>query len=225
MKGANVKVADSLAEIVLSLYQREILSADIICQRFDVDRRTADRWLNQLGAILEDFGEGKKRLSAHLTEQFTVNELLRITKHADIVDFYPWYKIADYNQLMSMPEIPDLLLHPSENETEKAILCKTLLYSPFDVGEETERIAKKTQAQLQVFAPVAVHFKNCNLLPFQRIIKEFDNGDLLLSSHIDSPEELFPFVQYWIPHLIIVSPQIWQKDLKERVTAWCNVKI
>lgn len=225
MKGAKVKVADRLAEIVLSLYQGEILSADIIRQRFDVDRRTAYRDLNRLGAILEDIGEGKKRLASFLSGHLNVNELLRIAKHADIVNFYPHYKISNYHQFMSTSEIPELLLHNSEKESQKAFLSNTLLYSSFDAGEEEERISKQTVATLQVLAPVAIHFKHCNLLPFQRIIKEFDNGDLLLNTHIDSPEEIFPLVQYWIPHLKILSPQNWQTDLKERVAAWCDVKI
>lgn len=219
MKGAKVKVADRLAEIVLSLYQGEILSADIIRQRFNVDMRTAYRDLNRLGSILEDVGEGKKRLSSHLKGQFNVNDLLRITKHAGISAFYPWHELKNHNQFINIPGTPALLARQYNNE--KSPLRRALFDSSFDEREDYSGV--RIEAQLQASAPVAIHFKECNLLPYQRIMKEFDNGDLLLSSYIDSPEQLFPLVQYWIPHLIIISPPIWQSDLKERITAWCNV--
>lgn len=221
MKGAKVKVADRLAEIVLSLYQGEVFSADIIRQRFDVDMRTAYRDLNRLGSILEDVGEGKKRLSSQLKGEFNVNDLLRITKHTGISAFYPWHELKNHNQSITLPGAPGLLARRYSNE--KSPLRRALFYSSFDEKEDYGGVGMKIEAQLQASAPVAVHFKECNLLPYQRIIKEFDNGDLLLTSYIDSPEQLFPLVQYWIPHLIIISPQIWQSDLKERITAWCNV--
>lgn len=221
MKGAKVKVADRLAEIVLSLYQGEVLSADIIRQRFDVDMRTAYRDLNRLGSILEDVGEGKKRLSSQLQGSFNVNDLLRITKRTGVSAFYPWYELKNHGHFINISESPGLFVRQYHNE--KNPLHRVRLYSSRDEMKDYGRGRMKIEALLHASAPVAVHFKECHLLPHQRIIKEFDNGDLLLNSYIDSPEQLFPLVQYWIPHLIIISPQVWQSVLKERITAWCNV--
>lgn len=221
MKGAKVKVADRLAEIVLSLYQGDVLSAAIIRQRFNVDMRTAYRDLNRLGSILEDVGAGKKRLSSYLKGPLHVNELLRITRRAGISAFYSWHELNNHRQFVNIPSIFDLLVRPYNNGTSP--LHRALFFSSFDEREDCSDGGRKTEAQLQASAHIAIHFKEYNLLPFQRIIKEFDNGDLLLSSYIDSPEQLFPLVQYWIPNLIIISPPIWQSDLRERITAWCNV--
>lgn len=221
MKGAKVKVADRLAEIVLSLYQGETLSADIIRQRFDVDMRTAYRDLNRLGAILEDVGEGKKRLSSHLKGQFNVNDLLRITKRVGLAAFYPWYDIKSHNQYIGLQAIPDLLVvgYEYENSAQR----KAIFYPLFDDSDDPGGDRVKTEVLLQVSAQAAGHFKQRNFLPFQKTIRELDNGELLLASHIASPEQLFPLVQYWIPHLTIISPQVWQSDLKARIAAWCNV--
>lgn len=92
--------------------------------------------------------------------------------------------------------------------------------SEFNEVEGYEGRDMKTNTDLQTSSPVSVQFKECHLLHHQRIIKEFDNGDFLLSDYIDSPEQCFP---YWNSHIIIISPQVWLNNLKERITAWCNV--
>ncbi len=291
-KGAKVKVADRLAEIILSLYQGEILSADIIRQRFDVDMRTAYRDLNRLGAILEDIGEGKKRLSSHLKGPLNVNDLLRLTKRAGLAAVYPWNDIKTYSQLIHLRSIPDLLLLGYEYENsprlnshfyelsnlinsrrycrfiyKNALRCvapyrlatrlgiwyllgtennqadawmlsqinslesltETFIPDPallarFNHEQGMDDALVKTEVLLQVSAQAAVHFKRRKLLPFQKMMQELDNGCLILSSHIASPEQLFPLVQYWIPHVTIISPQVWQHDLKARIAAWCDIE-
>ncbi|MCT4715260.1 WYL domain-containing protein [Enterobacteriaceae bacterium H18W14] len=292
MKGAKVKVADRLAEIVLSLYQGETFSADIIRQRFDVDMRTAYRDLNRLGAILEDIGEGKKRLSSHLKGPFNVNDLLRLTKRAGLAAVYPWNDIKTYRQFIHLRSIPDLLVLGYEYENspqlnshfyelnnlinsrrycrfiyKNALRCvapyrlatrqgiwyllgtednhadtwmlsqinslesltetfipDSAVLTRFDNEEGLDDDLVKTEVLLQVSAQAAVYFKRRKLLPFQQMMQELDNGCLILSSHIVSPEQLFPLVQYWIPHVTIISPQVWQHDLKARIAAWCDIE-
>lgn len=73
----------------------------------------------------------------------------------------------------------------------------------------------KVEVILKVNATVAAHFAQRKLLPEQKLIKELDNGDLLLSSVIVDEKQIFPLVRYWLPHLKIISPDGWQERLED----------
>lgn len=75
----------------------------------------------------------------------------------------------------------------------------------------------KVEVVLKVSHDVASHFVQRQLLPEQRLIKELDDGGLLLSSHVVSAKQILPLVRYWIPHLKIVSPEGWQNVLEEEL--------
>lgn len=76
---------------------------------------------------------------------------------------------------------------------------------------------EKVEVVLKVSADVASHFLQRQLLPGQQLIKELDDGDLLLSSNVVSAKQILPLVRYWIPHLKIVSPEGWQNVLEEEL--------
>lgn len=59
---------------------------------------------------------------------------------------------------------------------------------------------------LQVSAKVAGYFERRDLLPNQELIRKLDNGDLLLACRHVHPREVTPIVQYWLPHIRIISP-------------------
>ncbi|USZ14304.1 WYL domain-containing protein [Moraxella sp. FZFQ2102] len=76
---------------------------------------------------------------------------------------------------------------------------------------------EKVEVVLKVSADVASHFVQRQLLPEQQLIKELDDGGLLLSSHVVSAKQILPLVRYWIPHIKIVSPEGWQNVLEEEL--------
>lgn len=65
---------------------------------------------------------------------------------------------------------------------------------------------EKSEVILTVHTDVAFHFRQRQLLPEQQVIKELDDGSLLLSSRITHITQILPLVRYWIPHLKIVNP-------------------
>ena len=67
---------------------------------------------------------------------------------------------------------------------------------------------------VQVDAKVAGYFERRDLLPNQEFIRRLDNGNLLLASKNIHPREVIPIVQYWIPHIRIISPSVVKKDLE-----------
>lgn len=152
---------------------------------------------------------------ADITHQcFNVDYLLRITKRAGISAFYSRNKLKNHNQFIIILGVPALFVR--QYNAEKNPLRRALLYSSSDEREDYGGM--KIAEPLQASSSVEAYFKKCNFLPYQRIIKEFDYGNFRLSSYIDSLEQLFPLVQYWIPHLTIISPPIWLRGLKIRIT-------
>lgn len=70
---------------------------------------------------------------------------------------------------------------------------------------------------IKVNAQVAHYFTRRNLLPNQEIIRQLDNGELLISCKKVHELEIIPLVQYWIPHLMIVSPSELQDCIANKL--------
>ncbi|WP_227430848.1 helix-turn-helix transcriptional regulator [Psychrobacter sp. I-STPA6b] len=68
---------------------------------------------------------------------------------------------------------------------------------------------------LQVNAKVAGYFQRRDLLPNQELVRHLDNGDLLLVCKNIHPREITPIVQYWIPHIRVISPVEVQQKMEE----------
>lgn len=64
----------------------------------------------------------------------------------------------------------------------------------------------KQEVILSVNAAITAHFKARDLLPEQEILKELDNGDLLVSAKITHTMQILPLVRYWLPDMRIISP-------------------
>ena len=67
---------------------------------------------------------------------------------------------------------------------------------------------------LKVSAEVAGYFKRRKLIANQMIEKELADGGLLISAKVGHPNQVLPIVRYWVPHIKIVSPESWQRDLE-----------
>ena len=80
----------------------------------------------------------------------------------------------------------------------------------------------KTEVVLKVSSEVASHFSTRQLLPEQSTIKALDDGSLLLSSKVTHEMQILPLVNYWIPHLRIVSPDSWQQKVEEGLKGYLS---
>lgn len=68
---------------------------------------------------------------------------------------------------------------------------------------------------LQVEACVAGYFQRRDLLPNQELLRRLDSGDLLLVCKNVHPREVIPIVQYWLPHIRVISPSYVQREMEE----------
>ena len=68
---------------------------------------------------------------------------------------------------------------------------------------------------IRVNAHAAPYFLRRSLLPNQELIRKLDDGGLLLACKNVNEMEVVPIVQYWIPHLSIISPG----DIQDKMLA------
>ena len=69
-----------------------------------------------------------------------------------------------------------------------------------------------TEVLLRVAPEAAHYFVRRSLLPQQQQRADVD-GSLLVTTHINHPQQLLPVVRYWLPHVRIVRPTQWHEEL------------
>ena len=99
---------------------------------------------------------------------------------------------------------------PPRSQIEKELATNDSVW----LGEKRERVL------LRVGAKVAEYFKRRQLIPNQLIEKELDGGDLLVSTTVAHADEVLPIVRYWIPHVRILEPLAFQKQLERGLTGY-----
>lgn len=80
--------------------------------------------------------------------------------------------------------------------------------------------ATRQRVLLRVAGAVASYFKRRQLVANQLIEREFDNGDILVSTTVVQSEEVLPIVRYWIPHVQVLEPAEFQKQLEAGLTGY-----
>lgn len=75
---------------------------------------------------------------------------------------------------------------------------------------------------IQVASAAAPYFLRRNLLPNQELVRKLDDGGLLLACKQVNEMEIVPIVQYWIPHLSIISPGELQDKLLTRIRQYAE---
>ena len=53
---------------------------------------------------------------------------------------------------------------------------------------------------------IANHFLETELVPDQRVLKQLEDGSLIVSSEISSFKQIIPAIKYWLPDVEVVSP-------------------
>ena len=66
---------------------------------------------------------------------------------------------------------------------------------------------------LKISPEVAGYFKRRKLIANQVIDQELADGTLLISAKVGHSNQILPIIRYWMPHIRIISPDIWQQDL------------
>lgn len=83
--------------------------------------------------------------------------------------------------------------------------------------------AGTTEALLRVAPEAAHYFTRRPLLPQQQQRLNTD-GSLLVTTHVNHPQQLLPVVRYWLPHVRIVKPVEWHEavvvELRQALAQW-----
>lgn len=74
-----------------------------------------------------------------------------------------------------------------------------------------------SEVLIKVASEVAPYFLRRNLLPNQELVHKSENNELILSCKNIHEFEIVPLVQYWIPHLTIISPSELQGKMVEKL--------
>lgn len=166
-----------------------------------------------MSCIKQAIGE-KKQLRFFYKDGERVVEPYQIVHHRGC-----WYLAAVKNgelkayRLSRMSEVAlgNVSFEPNATISEKIANSESIWF-----GKD------KIEVILKVKSAVASHFLSRSLLPEQQLIKELEQGDLLLSSKVVSPMQILPLVRYWIPNISIVSPEGWQGELEDGLRAYLS---
>ena len=73
---------------------------------------------------------------------------------------------------------------------------------------------------LSVAPPAADYFLRQKLIGGQKIVKQLEDGGLIVSGTIAHPNQILPIVRQWIPCIHIISPASLQADLNQQLYAY-----
>ena len=83
--------------------------------------------------------------------------------------------------------------------------------------------SEQIEVVLKVDSSVAGYFKRRKILANQTIIKELEDGGMLVFTKIAFDEEVLKIVRYWIPNVTIISPVRLQEKLQEGLKEYLNL--
>ena len=81
----------------------------------------------------------------------------------------------------------------------------------------------KQEVILSVDRQVTFYFKQRSILPEQQIVKELEDGGLLVSSKINHDMQLLPLIRFWIPHIKIVNPERLQAEVEKGLREYLDL--
>jgi len=130
-----------------------------------------------------------------------------------------WYVVGTWKEqtrTFCFTQISNLQVTNETFECDKAVKAEIIDTDSLFFSNQISEIV------LQVDAKVAGYFQRRNLFPNQELVRKLDSGDLLLVCKDVHPREVVPIVQYWIPHIRIISPVKVQKQMEETLKIYLN---
>lgn len=146
------------------------------------------------------------------SKEFTQIEPYKLLNHKGI-----WYLIAHNGEMiktfsltrMGKPYLLDSHFEP-RLEVEKRLAEDDGIW----FGNDRKEVV------MEVSPDVAGFFRRRKLIANQTIVKELEDGGLIISARISHEKQILPIVRYWIPHIRIINPTTLQKTLEEELQAY-----
>lgn len=117
------------------------------------------------------------------------------------------YAFSKIERLLVLPDTftPDPALHKLLTEEDSVWLNQ-----------------KKTEVVLKVTEPAAGYFQRRKLVGGQKIVKELEDGGLIISGLIAHPDQILPIVRQWIPCIRVISPAGLQAQVENQLQSYLN---
>ena len=175
---------------------------------------------SQFKALFEVFGEAIRK---HQQVGFLYKGEPRVVEPYKLVHHHGcWYVAAVRKNILRAYRLSRIELSPHPHEL-LGFKPDTTILTQLEDEESIWFGQEKQEIILTVHADVALHFQQRQLLPEQQVIKQLDDGGLLLSSRITHHTQLLPLVRYWIPHLKIVSPEKLQDEVEHGLKQYLSL--
>ncbi len=104
------------------------------------------------------------------------------------------------------------------------VLPQKEYFKPLEIAaklQESPNIWFDTQADLEikclVSAAVASYFKEVEFLPHQKIEKQTEGGDLVISCKTANIMQVLPQIKHWLPHIQVLEPASLQNQLNQQL--------
>ena len=166
------------------------------------------------GAITHRQIVGFRYLKTDATKEVNEARPYQLINHDGI-----WYLAATHEgrlKAYTFTKIDGLLVSPTHFEAESDVIA-TL--------EEEDSIwlnFVKTEVVLKIDCEVASYFQRRKLIGGQKIIKKLEDGGLIVSGQIAHPNQIWPTVRAWLPHVRIISPEHLQIELDQQLRAYLD---
>ena len=132
-----------------------------------------------------------------------------------------WYVVARYHgqtRTFCFTQISNLQVNTKTFDSCEDVKTEIMATDSLFFGNQISEII------VQVDAKVAGYFERRDLLPNQELIRRLDNGDLLLVCKNIHPRDVIPIVQYWIPHIRVISPSSVKVQMEEVLRGYLRTK-
>lgn len=170
----------------------------------------------------ELMGKIDSSISSHHECQFEYNQKTRTVKPYKIINSKGiWYLAGIEDKDLKAFNISKI---DSFNKLEKVFSLEDIITEQVQQEDGIWFSQDKTEVVLNVSKHAAYYFSRRKLLPHQEIIKNLDDGGLLISCKVGTQKQLFPLVQYWIPHVSIVNPTKWHHQLLTNIKCYLDEK-
>ncbi len=175
------------------------------------NHKTAFTKIEQAIAAQQKIRFDYKKINVQGTKQYCIEPYSLVNKNGI------WYLIgldAGKEKTYSFKQVSNIDVLEDTFEVNKTLQDKLKQSDSLYHGNQIKQIV------LKVNQTVAPYFQRQALFPNQSIIRQLDNGDLLLECNDINEIEVLPIVKYWLPHITIISPSYLDQKIRDLLTEY-----
>ncbi|MDG2657452.1 helix-turn-helix transcriptional regulator [Vibrio parahaemolyticus] len=161
-----------------------------------------------------------------LSDAITSKSMINLTYQGQIIESVHPYRLVNDRGLWYLAATHSGILYSYRLSKISQIYRREDKYHPSPKVRESITsqgmewlTAEKADVLLQVDADIAECFINDTLLPNQQILKELDDGSLLISSRVTKLADVIPTLKAWMPRVEVLSPVSLKLELIRELNA------